>query len=165
MSDESESSTTTVTTVSTPPVVGNVVEATSLIAAVATLISSSTATIMARLDALERGETTRWRLHDEELERNRATITAKFEKIETELAAEIVRVEQALEAHLVVANAHFAREHDDDLVMQARIRPVRTAGQWIVKNWKTIALVIALITTTILAWVEGIEHTISDLLP
>jgi len=42
---------------------------------------------------------------------------------------------------------------------------VRTAGQWIVKNWKTIALVIALITTTILAWVEGIEHTISGLLP
>ena len=99
------------------------------------------------------------------MERNRATITAQFLKIENELAAEIVRVEQALETHLVVANAHFSRERDEDIRMNARIQPVRTAGEWIAKNWKTLALVIALITTTILAWVEGIEHTITDLLP
>ena len=120
----------------------SVAEATGLIAAVATLISSSTSTIMARLDALERGETTRWRLHDEELERNRATITEKFEKIETELAAEIVRVEQALETHLKIANIHFAREHDDDLVMQGRVRPIKTGVAWIVANYKNIVILL-----------------------
>ena len=119
-----------------------VVEATSLIAAVATLISSSTATIMARLDAMERSETTRWRLHDEELERNRATITAKFEKVENELAAEIVRVEKALEAHLVLANIHFAREHDDDLVMQGRVRPLKTGASWIAANYKSVLIIL-----------------------
>ena len=127
-----------------PPVVNDnaVVEASSLIAAVAALIASSTATIMARLDAMERSETTRWRLHDEELERNRATITAKFEKVENELAAEIVRVEKALEAHLVLANIHFAREHDDDLVMQGRVRPLKAGASWIAANYKSVLIIL-----------------------
>ena len=75
--------------------------ATSLITAVATLVASSTATIMARLDALERGEMDRWRLHDEELARNRLAIAAKF-----------LAVEERLDAHMAVANEHFGRQHD-----------------------------------------------------
>ena len=144
-----------------PPVVnGNpVVEASGLIAAVAALIASSTATIMARLDALERGETTRWRLHDEELERNRATITAKFEKVENELAAEIVRVEKALEAHLVLANIHFAREHDDDLVMQGRVRPLKTGIAWIGANYKNALIALF----AVLGFLLGFAAIVADL--
>jgi len=144
-----------------PPVVnGNpVVEASSLIAAVAALIAGSTATIMARLDALERSETTRWRLHDEELERNRATITAKFEKIETELAAEIVRVEKALEAHLVLANIHFAREHDDDLVMQGRVRPLKAGIAWIGANYKNALIALF----AVLGFLLGFAAIVADL--
>jgi hypothetical protein len=140
MSDEPEATTTTVTTTTGPT--SSVADAASLIAAVATLVAGSTATIITRLDALERGETTRWRLHDEELERNRKTITTKFEKIENELAAEIVRVEKALEAHLVVANAHFARERDEDLVMDGRVRPIRTGVAWLVANYKNIVILL-----------------------
>ena len=106
-----------------------VVEATSLITAVATLISGSTATIMARLDALERGELERWRLHDEELARNRLVIAAKF-----------LAVEERLDAHMVVANAHFGRQHDDDLAMDARVRPVRIGAAWAASHWKDIAI-------------------------
>jgi hypothetical protein len=119
-----------------------VVEATSLIAAVAALVSSSTATIMARLDALERGEMTRWQLHDEELERNRTAITAKFEKIENELAAEIIRIEKDLAAHMVIANQHFQREHDDTIRMDARVRPVRIGFAWAASHWKDIAILL-----------------------
>jgi len=106
-----------------------VVEATSLITAVATLVSGSTATIMARLDALERGEMKRWQLHDEELERNRLAITAKF-----------LAVEERLDAHMVVANAHFGRQHDDDIAMDARVRPVRIGVAWAASHWKDIAI-------------------------
>ena len=106
-----------------------VADAAALIAAVATLVSGSTQTIMARLDENARGATERWRLHDEELSRNRASITAKFLKIET-----------ALDDHTTVANAHFAREHDDDLVMQARVRPVQIGVAWAANHWKDIVI-------------------------
>ena len=144
-----------------PPVVnGNpVVEASGLIAAVAALISGSTATIMARLDAMERSETTRWRLHDEELERNRAAITAKFEKVENELAAEIVRVEKALEAHLVLANIHFAREHDDDLVMQGRVRPLKSGIAWVGANYKNALIALF----AVLGFLLGFAAIVADL--
>lgn len=141
-----------------PVLNGNVGDAAALIAAVATLVSGSTATIMARLEENSRGATERWRLHDEELARNRTAITAKFEKIETELQGEIKRVEQTLEAHLVVANAHFQREHDDDLVLRARIQPVKTLAQWVTVNWKTIGLVLAMLLGWILLGVESVEH-------
>lgn len=143
-----------------PPING-VGDAAALIAAVATLVAGSTQTIMARLDENARGATERWRLHDEELARNRAAITAKFEKIENELTAEVNRVESALEAHLVIANAHFQREHDDDLVLRARIQPVRSGVAWIVANWKTVGLVLAMLVGWILLGVESVEHVIS----
>jgi len=148
---EPEHSTTTVTTVSTPPVVGGngtgVAEAANLIAAVATLVSGSTSTIMARLDENSRGATERWRQHDAELERNREAITAKF-----------IKLEKALDDHIVIASVHFARQHDDDLVMRARVQPVRTAGAWIVANWKTVGLIAALIISWVLLGVESVEH-------
>jgi len=109
----------------------NVADAAALIAAVATLVAGSTQTIMARLDENSRGASERWRLHDEELARNRETITAKFLKIES-----------ALDAHIVIANQHFAREHDDDLVMQARVRPVRLGVAWMASHWKDIAILL-----------------------
>ena len=107
----------------------NVADAAALIAAVATLVAGSTQTIMARLDENSRGASERWRLHDEELARNRETITAKFLKIES-----------ALDAHIVIANQHFGREHDDDLVMQARVRPVRLGVAWMARHWKDLAI-------------------------
>lgn len=144
--EELEHSTTTVTTVSTPPatapVVNGIGEAASMIAAVATLVAGSTATIMARLDENSRAAADRWKLHDDELSRNRIAITAKFEKVEKELQVEIEILEKELAAHLVVANAHFAREHDDDLVMQARVRPVQIGLQWAVNHWKDIVILV-----------------------
>ena len=144
-----------------PSLNGSVGDAAALIAAVATLVSGSTATIMARLEENSRGATERWRLHDEELARNRAAITAKFEKIERELEAEVQRVERALEEHLVVANAHFQREHDDDLVLRARIEPVKSGVAWITANWKTVVLVVGLIAGWILLGVESMEHFVT----
>ena len=104
-------------------------DAGALIAAVATLVAGSTATIMSRLDENTRAATERWRLHDVEAERNRAAMETRF-----------VKVEAVLEAHLQIANEHFAKDRDEDLVMDARIRPVRTGAAWLVGNWRSILL-------------------------
>ena len=85
--------------------------------------------IIARLDLNAAGAAERWRLHDEQSDLAVETITAKF-----------VALGERLDAHVVVANAHFARQHDDDLVMQARVRPVRIGAAWAASHWKDIAI-------------------------
>ena len=111
------------------PTLVSIGDAGALIAAVATLVAGSTATIMSRLDENTRGATERWRLHDAELERNLNLIAERF-----------VKLEEALDAHLVVANVHFSKDHDDDIRMDARIRPVRIGAAWLVGNWRSILL-------------------------
>ena len=85
--------------------------------------------IISRLDLNAVGAADRWRLHDEQLERNTALVTAKF-----------VEIEERLDAHLVIANAHFGRQHDDDIAMDARVRPVRIGAAWAGSHWKDIAI-------------------------
>ena len=87
--------------------------------------------IIARLDLNAAGAAERWRLHDEQSDLAVETITAKF-----------VALGERLDAHVVVANAHFARQHDDDLVMQARVRPVRVGVAWAASHWKDIAILL-----------------------
>ena len=109
----------------------SVADATGLIAAMASLLNTSTQTILAQLAQNSAGAAERWKIHDAELERNRAAIVARFLVIET-----------ALDEHLQVANAHFAKEHDEDIVMDARIRPVKTGAAWLVANWRSILLLL-----------------------
>jgi len=106
-------------------------EVTGLVNLFTSMLSTSTAQIIGRIDDNARVETERWTRHDVDLERNREAIVARFLKVET-----------ALDSHLMVANIHFAKEHDEDLVMDARVRPVRSAGDWLARNWRTILLFI-----------------------
>ena len=85
--------------------------------------------IIARLDLNAAGAAERWRLHDEQSDLAVETITAKF-----------VALGERLDAHMVVANAHFARQHDDDIAMDARVRPVRIGVAWAASHWKDIAI-------------------------
>lgn len=101
------------------------------VAAIAALIAGSTQTIVSRIDAMERSENDRWRLHDEELERNRTTVTSKFLKIEAQL-----------DAHIKIANDRWAKEHDDDVRMDARVRPVQIGVAWAVNHWKDIVILL-----------------------
>jgi len=110
---------------------GNGSPDTAWVAAVAALISGSTQTIVSRIDAMERSENDRWRLHDEELERNRTTVTTKFLKIEAQL-----------DAHIKIANDRWAKEHDDDVRMDARIRPLRGSIAWLWTQRRDIVIVL-----------------------
>jgi hypothetical protein len=110
---------------------GSIGDAASLIAAVATLVAGSTQTIMSRLDENARGATERWRLHDEQLADNTRRVVARFEALERGLTT----TEQALRQHLDA-------QHDEDLVMQARVRPVRIGVAWMVAHWKDVAILV-----------------------
>jgi hypothetical protein len=125
-----------------PPAL-SVAETTALINVFAGMLNSATQLIITRLDDNSRMASERWAKHDAELDRNREIVVARFLKIET-----------ALDAHLVVANAHFVREHDEDLVMDARVRPVRVSLAYVIAHWKTALLVILSVLGLMGIWLD-----------
>ena len=128
-----------------PPVL-SVAETTALINVFAGMLNSSTQLIIARLDDNARMASERWVRHDAELERNRELVVARF-----------LNVECALDAHLMVANAHFAKEHDEDLVMDARVQPVKTSLAYVAAHWKTAALVVLSVVGLLGVWLDFIR--------
>jgi hypothetical protein len=100
--------------------------------------------IIARLDQNSAGATERWAKHDAELAENTKRIVARF-----------LLIEKCLDDHIVIANAHFGREHDAVLVSAARQRPVRLTISWLAANWKD--LVILAVGVLVVLGILGIE--------
>lgn len=71
----------------------------------------------------------RWVRHDEDLARNRDAAIARFEKIEKS----ILTVETTL-------NAHLQRKHEEDVISQARVRPIKMSVAWLWAQRKDIIL-------------------------
>jgi len=124
----------------------SVSEVTGLVNLFTSMLTTSTAQIIARIDDNSKSETERWRKHDVELDRNREAVVARF-----------LKVEEALDAHLMVANVHFAKEHDEDLVMDARVQPVKTSIAYVIAHWKTAALVILSVLGLLGVWLDFIR--------
>ena len=109
----------------------SVVEVTGLVNLFTSMLNTSTAQIISRIDSNAAAETERWRKHDAELERNREQVVARF-----------LKVESALDNHLVVANSFFAKEHDEEVASDARVRPVKSAVGWLWLHWRDILLLV-----------------------
>ena len=104
-------------------------EVATLVSLMQTILDRTERNILDRLDVNSKGAHIRWEKHDAELATNTKLVTDKF-----------LAIEGRLDAHLTIANAHFAREHDDDLVMQARVRPVQIGVAWAANHWKDIVI-------------------------
>lgn len=124
----------------------SVAEVTGLVNLFTSMLATSTAQIIARIDANSSAESERWRKHDAELDRNREQAVARF-----------LKVENALDQHLQVANAHFTKEHDEDLVMDARIRPVRVSLAYVAGHWKTVLLILLSVLGLMGVWLDVIR--------
>ena len=113
------------------PVVLTSAEITGLIGLFQTMLDRTERNILDRLEFNSRGAADRWRKHDDELTANTARVVARFEKVE----ASIDVTSKALQAHL-------DREHEDDIRMDARVRPVQIGVAWAAGHWKDIAILL-----------------------
>src|SRR5512141_878430 len=66
----------------------------------------------------------RWARHDLDLDRERALMLARFERIEK------------------VVNDHISQEHEEEIILEARVRPVKNVFSYLAKNWRTVLLII-----------------------
>lgn len=106
-------------------------EITSLIGLFQVMLDRTERNILDRLDDNSKGASARWRKHDEELATNRGLIVDRFERVE----AAIATTSKALEAVL-------DRDHDDDVRMDARIRPLRGTLGWLWAHWRDLVLLL-----------------------
>jgi hypothetical protein len=100
-----------------------------LVAHITGLLAEMEGRIMDRLAANSQGATDRWKKHDDELAANTKRVVDRFEVIEKDL----LEMSRCLHGHL-------AKEHDEEIALQARVKPVRTLGLWMAQNWRSIML-------------------------
>ena len=113
------------------PVALTASEITGLIGLFQTMLDAMEGRIIERLDANSRGASDRWRKHDEELAANTKRVVERFEKVEAAIATTTK-----------VLQAHLDREHEEDVRMDARIRPIRGTVGWLWAHWRDVVLLI-----------------------
>jgi ferric-dicitrate binding protein FerR (iron transport regulator) len=93
-------------------------DVTSLVTLFVTMLASTKAEIIAAMDANSHRAAERWQTH----EREHASTLGRLADLEREL------------------HAHLDKEERDDLIMDARIRPLRTLGHRAVLHWRDIVI-------------------------
>jgi len=107
----------------------------SLIARIDDMLGKMEGRIMDRLGDNASAAAERWKLHDIASER---TISG--------IRAEVAILRADLIEHLRIANLHFDKEEHDQIILDARVKPVKTTVQWLVSNWpKVLALLFGIL--------------------
>lgn len=85
--------------------------------------------LVLKIDEAASAQADRWTSHDVWVNENSRKVDARFEKIE----AAMLITEKALEAHL-------DREHDEQIAIDARVKPVKTAVGFLWEHWRDLVL-------------------------
>lgn len=97
----------------------------------------------------------------DQIRENAAASKERWGRWEGEFNSYKVATDRRVEIVEVQLKKHLDREHDDDLILRARIKPVQTTVGWLVKNWRTVLLLIV----SILALIGFAGDTIHGMLP
>lgn len=87
--------------------------------------------LIAKIDETSRLAAERWAAHDLERLTFRELDAKRFEKLE-----------QAIFTVEITLKQHLDKERDEDLVLDARVRPIKSVGGYIIHNWRTLLLAI-----------------------
>lgn len=114
--------------------------------------------LVAKMDDNSRMASERWVKHDHDAERILIDIEERFQKMQVEFQKEIKAVADGLKEHVDIANAHWSKEHDDEVRLNARLTPVKGLLAYVQRNWKTILLVMMSLLAVIGFSSETIRH-------
>jgi hypothetical protein len=107
------------------------VEVTNLVNLFQTMLLAMEQRLVAKMDDNSRMASERWAAHDRDFETSTRLAAARMEEIEKS----ILTVETSL-------NAHLKRERDEDIRMDARIRPITGSLSWLWLHWRDIVLLV-----------------------
>jgi len=115
-----------------------VAEVTALVTLFNQMLGTSTSTILAAMAENSRAAESRWAKHDADRVVDTQRVVDRF----TEQDSRIELLETALKAWI-------AKEHDEDVAMDARIKPITGSLQWVVSHWTQLALLIIFAATLV----------------
>lgn len=115
----------------------------------------------AKMDDNSRAASDRWTKHDRDNERVLADIEKRFAKMEAEFCKQTASIAGDLKAHVAVAQERWDKEHDEELILDARLTPVKGAFAYLRRNWKTILLVIVSILAVLGFSVSTFQNILS----
>jgi hypothetical protein len=98
--------------------------------------------LSAKMDDNSRMASERWVKHDHDSERILGDIEKRFVNLETEFCKQTSLIAEDLKAHVAIADAHWKKEHDAEVALDARLTPVKGLIGYVRSNWKTILLLI-----------------------
>jgi hypothetical protein len=101
------------------------------------------ARLVAKMDDNSRLAADRWAQHDAQLALNEKRILARFERLE----ADLVKMETVL-------NDHLKKEEHEDIVNEARIRPLKGTIGWLWHNWRDLLIIAIGLLAFAAAWGE-----------
>jgi hypothetical protein len=128
-----------------------VVEVTALVTLFNQMLGQSTTTILSAMADNSRMASERWAHHDAQLAENTKRVTDRFASIDAELQT----TANALAAWL-------SKEHDEDVRMDARIKPITGSVSWLVLHWKELALLLLGIATFVNLILNSLQVGIID---
>jgi hypothetical protein len=108
----------------------SVMDVTALVSMFGGMLSAMEGRILDRMRENSSAATDRWKLHDDQLARDREAVIGRF-----------VKVENRVEEVNVSVTAHHRQAHERDLVTQARVKPIKTLTGWVWANRNSLLLV------------------------
>lgn len=106
-------------------------DVTSLVHLFNNMLSGVEGRLVAKLDENERRAQLQWSAHGKETD----VVVTSFNTHYADLAQRVDSIEKRV-------NIHLDKERDETLVLNARVAPIKSVVLLVVKNWKTILLVI-----------------------
>jgi hypothetical protein len=120
----------------------SVVEVTALVTLFNQMLQGSTASILAAMAANSAAASERWQKHEADhaadLADNTRRITDHFALHENRIKGLDTRIDSTDET----VQGILDKEHDDDVRMDARVRPITRSAQWLTDHWKDVALLL-----------------------
>ena len=119
-------------TIDVPPSGGmSIADVTGILHLFEQMLLSMEARIVRKFEESAKLSDSQWAKHDAEADRTLKRMDDRFVKIEQQL----LTVDTALESHLV-------REREEDIIMDARVKPVKNAFTWVAIHWRDIVLLL-----------------------
>jgi anti-sigma-K factor RskA len=104
-------------------------EVTALVGLFQGMLMGTESRILAAMADNSRAAAERWAKHDAELAANTERVTKRFAELDSRL-----------ETTAAALKSYLDREHDDDIRMDARIRPIRGSIGWLWAHWRDVVL-------------------------
>jgi hypothetical protein len=127
----------------------SVVEVTALVTLFNQMLQGSTASILAAMAANSAAASERWQKHEADHAADLADATRRITDHFALHEARMKAIDKRIDESGNLLTDHLDKEREEDVRMEARVKPITRSVGWLVDHWKELALLLLGIATLI----------------